>query len=62
MNRPIRQGDDFTPLGLAVMGVVVQEIAARRAHLAAHGLEDRPEFAALLDQVESEAKRRTGRG
>lgn len=61
MTRHLRQGEDFTPLGLAVMGVVAQAIAARRAHLAANGLADRPEFAAMLDEVEAEAKRRTGR-
>lgn len=60
MNRPLRQGADFTPLGQAVMGVVLQAIAARRAALAAQGVADRPAFAALLDQVEAEAQRRVG--
>ncbi len=60
MNRPLRPEPDFTPLGQAVMGVVLQAIAARRAALAARGLADRPAFAALLDQVEAEARQRVG--
>ncbi len=60
MNRVLREGQDFTPLGQAVTGVVLQAIAARRQALAAQGLADRPEFAALLDAVEVEARQRLG--
>lgn len=60
MNRVVREGQGFTPLGVAVASVLLQGIAARRQALAAQGMADRPEFAAFLDAVEVEARQRLG--